>query len=96
MEHTPTALQPADPGAKPTSAPVSFHAYDYATGVRFYAPAYSEHAKLMDLVTYNAAVHSPCLIHPKICPLQFQLPLSGRMLNRMCLPKTIHPLSTWL
>ena len=55
MEHTPTALQPADPGAKPTLVPVSFRAYDYATGVRFYPPADSEHAKLMDLVTYNAA-----------------------------------------
>ena len=55
MEHIPTALQPADPGTKPTSAPVSFRAYDYATGVRFYPPADSEHAKLMDLVTYNAA-----------------------------------------
>ena len=55
MEHIPTALQPADPGTKPTSAPVSFRAYDYATGVRVYPPADSEHAKLVDLVTYNAA-----------------------------------------
>ena len=33
MEHIPTALQPADPGTKLTLAPVSFCAYDYATGV---------------------------------------------------------------
>ena len=55
MEHIPTALQLADPGTKPTSAPVSFRAYDYATGIHFYPPADSEHAKLMDLVTYNVA-----------------------------------------
>ena len=55
MEHIPTALQPADPGTKSTLAPVSFRAYDYVTGIQFYPPADSEHAKLMDLITYNAA-----------------------------------------
>ena len=56
MDHIPTAFQPANPGTKPTSAPVSFSAYDYATGVRFYPPADSKHAKLVDIVTYNAAL----------------------------------------
>ena len=55
MEHIPTALEPADPGTKPMPAPISFRAYDYATGIRSYPPADSELAKLMDLVTYNAA-----------------------------------------
>ena len=40
---------------KPTSHPVSFRAYDYATGVQFYLLAEYEHTKLMDLVTYNTA-----------------------------------------
>ena len=54
MEHTPLALQPAHLVTKPTSAPISFCAYDYATCVRFYPPEDSEHAKLIDIVTYNA------------------------------------------
>jgi hypothetical protein len=54
FEHIPTALQPADPGTKATSAPVLFRAYDYAIGVRFYPPAGSEHAQLMDLESFNA------------------------------------------
>jgi hypothetical protein len=55
LEHIPTALQPADPGTKATSAPVLFRAFDYAIGVRFYPPADSEHAELMDLDRFNAS-----------------------------------------
>ena len=55
MEYIKTTLQPADPGTKPQSAPVLFRAYDYLTGVRFYPPITSEHAKLMDLPTFNSS-----------------------------------------
>lgn len=55
MEYIKTAIQPADPGTKPTSAPVMFRAFDYLIGVRHYPPADSEHAKLMDLPSFNAS-----------------------------------------
>ena len=55
LEYIPTSLQPADPGTKAQSAPVIFRAYDYAIGVRFYPPATSEHAQLMDLTKFNAS-----------------------------------------
>ena len=50
----PTALQPADPGTNSLSAPVIFRAYDYACGTRFYPPANTVHAELMDLTSFNA------------------------------------------
>ena len=55
MEHISTVLQPADPGTKPSSAPVLFRAMDYAIGTRFYPPTDSEHAAHMELSLYNAA-----------------------------------------
>ena len=76
MENTPTALQAVDLGTKPTLAPVLFHAYDYATSVRFYPPVDSEHANLMDLVTYNAT-HTFTIPNPSssaVLPMFDQLP----------------------
>ena len=62
MENIPTALQLVDSGEKSRLSPVLFHAYDNATGVKFYPPLDSDHAKLMDLVTYNAALTPYCSV----------------------------------
>ena len=53
--HIPAALQPVNPGTNPILAPVLFRSYDYEIRVHFYPPAYSEHADLTNISTYNAA-----------------------------------------
>ena len=89
MEHIPIALQPADPGTKLTSASVSFRAYDYATGVRFYPPVDPEHAKLMDIIKYSAdrtfTIPDPSEDSPTL-PFLLQQPLPSQMSHNVYRP----------
>ena len=69
----PTSLQPADPGTKAMSAPVIFRVYDQAIGARFYPPAASDHASLMDLASFGA---SRQFVFPSEGPVPLESPLA--------------------